>query len=77
MMLQDLELAQSAARATHTSTPLGAGAAAVYDRFVESGGAGTAFSGIIRYLRGQCGAVNARLRRLLQLSVQSNIHRGK
>jgi 3-hydroxyisobutyrate dehydrogenase len=53
MMLKDLELAQAAARATHTSTPLGAGAAAVYDRFVESGGAGTDFSGIIRYLRGQ------------------------
>jgi 3-hydroxyisobutyrate dehydrogenase len=52
MMLKDLELAQAAARATHTSTPLGAGAAAVYDRFVESGGAGTDFSGIIRYLRG-------------------------
>src|SRR5262249_52708869 len=52
MMLKDLELAQGAARATHTSTPLGAGAAAVYERFVESGGAGTDFSGIIRYLRG-------------------------
>src|SRR5216684_4274876 len=52
MMLKDLELAQAAARATHTSTPLGAGAAAVYDRFVESGAAGTDFSGIIRYLRG-------------------------
>ena len=31
---------------------LGAGAAAVYERFVESGGGNVDFSGIIRYLRG-------------------------
>jgi 3-hydroxyisobutyrate dehydrogenase len=52
MMLKDLKLAQDAARATRTSTPLGAGAAAVYERFVEAGDAGVDFSGIIRYLRG-------------------------
>jgi 3-hydroxyisobutyrate dehydrogenase len=52
MMLKDLELAQAAARATRATTPLGAGAAAVYDRFVESGGGSVDFSGIIRYLRG-------------------------
>jgi len=52
MMLKDLKLAQTAARATHATTPLGAGAAAVYDRFVESGGSSVDFSGIIRYLRG-------------------------
>jgi 3-hydroxyisobutyrate dehydrogenase len=52
MMLKDLKLAQTAARATHATTPLGAGAAAVYDRFVESGGGSVDFSGIIRYLRG-------------------------
>jgi 3-hydroxyisobutyrate dehydrogenase len=52
MMLKDLQLAQTAARATHATTPLGAGAAAVYDRFVESGGSSVDFSGIIRYLRG-------------------------
>ena len=52
MMLKDLNLAQAAARATRATTPLGAGAAAVYERFVESGGGKVDFSGIIRYLRG-------------------------
>ena len=52
MMLKDLKLAQTAARATHATTPLGAGAAAVYERFVESGDGSVDFSGIIRYLRG-------------------------
>ena len=52
MMLKDLKLAQAAARATHATTPLGAGAAAVYERFIESGDSGVDFSGIIRYLRG-------------------------
>jgi 3-hydroxyisobutyrate dehydrogenase len=52
MMLKDLNLAQAAARATRAATPLGAGAAAVYERFVDSGGGSVDFSGIIRYLRG-------------------------
>jgi 3-hydroxyisobutyrate dehydrogenase len=52
MMLKDLKLAQAAARASRAATPLGAGAAAVYERFVESGGGSVDFSGIIRYLRG-------------------------
>jgi 3-hydroxyisobutyrate dehydrogenase len=52
MMLKDLNLAQAAARATRATTPLGAGAAAVYERFVDSGGGSIDFSGIIRYLRG-------------------------
>jgi 3-hydroxyisobutyrate dehydrogenase len=52
MMLKDLKLAQAAARASRATTPLGAGAAAVYERFVDSGGGKVDFSGIIRYLRG-------------------------
>jgi 3-hydroxyisobutyrate dehydrogenase len=52
MMLKDLRLAQAAARSCRAATPLGAGAAAVYERFVDSGGANLDFSGIIRYLRG-------------------------
>jgi 3-hydroxyisobutyrate dehydrogenase len=52
MMLKDLNLAQAAARATRATTPLGAGAAAVYERFVDGGGGSVDFSGIIRYLRG-------------------------
>jgi 3-hydroxyisobutyrate dehydrogenase len=51
MMLKDLKLAQAAARATRATTPLGAGAAAVYERFVDSGDGGIDFSGIFRYLR--------------------------
>ena len=51
MMLKDLKLAQAAARATRASTPLGAGAAAVYEQFVETGEGGVDFSGIIRFLR--------------------------
>jgi 3-hydroxyisobutyrate dehydrogenase len=55
MMLKDLKLAQEAARATRASTPLGAGAAAVYQQFVEGGDGGVDFSGIIRFLRGTQG----------------------
>jgi len=54
MMLKDLNLAQAAARETRATTPLGAGAAAVYEQFVENGaGSNVDFSGIIRYLRGE------------------------
>jgi 3-hydroxyisobutyrate dehydrogenase len=53
MMLKDLKLAQDAARATRAVAPLGAGAAAVYQRFVEDGGGAVDFSGIIRFLRGE------------------------
>jgi 3-hydroxyisobutyrate dehydrogenase len=53
MMLKDLKLAQAAARATRAATPMGAGAAAVYEKFIESGGGNIDFSGIIRYLRGE------------------------
>jgi 3-hydroxyisobutyrate dehydrogenase len=52
MMLKDLNLAQAAARVTRATTPLGAGAAAVYEQFVNSGGGSVDFSGIIRFLRG-------------------------
>jgi 3-hydroxyisobutyrate dehydrogenase len=52
MMLKDLRLAQASARGARVSTPLGAGAAAVYEQFVESGAGSADFSAIIRYLRG-------------------------
>src|SRR5262245_3059385 len=52
MMLKDLKLAQAAAKSVRAATPLGAGAAAVYEQFVDSGEGGVDFSGIIRYLRG-------------------------
>jgi 3-hydroxyisobutyrate dehydrogenase len=52
MMLKDLQLAQAAAREARAATPLGAGAAAVYDQYVASGDGGADFSGIIRFLRG-------------------------
>ena len=53
MMLKDLKLAQDAAKSAKAPTPLGAGAAAIYERYVESGEGGRDFSGIIRYLRGE------------------------
>jgi 3-hydroxyisobutyrate dehydrogenase len=52
MMLKDLKLAQDAARETRAATPMGAGAAAVYEQFVGSGDGSVDFSGIIRFLRG-------------------------
>jgi 3-hydroxyisobutyrate dehydrogenase len=52
MMLKDLKLAQDAARAANTATPLGAEAAALYGLFCGHGYAGRDFSGIIRFLRG-------------------------
>lgn len=52
MMLKDLRLAHDAARATGSVAPLGAGATAIYQRFVEDGGAALDFSAIIKFLRG-------------------------
>jgi 3-hydroxyisobutyrate dehydrogenase len=51
MMLKDLKLAQDAARTGGANTPLGAEAAAIYDRYVGGGNAGTDFSGIIQLIR--------------------------
>jgi 3-hydroxyisobutyrate dehydrogenase len=53
MMLKDLNLAQEAARGARAATPLGAGAAAIYQQYVEGGEGGRDFSGIIRFLRGE------------------------
>jgi len=53
MMLKDLKLAQEAAKSVRALTPMGAGAAAVYNQYVESGEAGKDFSGIIQLLRGK------------------------
>jgi 3-hydroxyisobutyrate dehydrogenase len=49
-MLKDLRLAQQAAGATATATPLGAAAASLYQLFVDSGAAGQDFSGIMPFL---------------------------
>jgi len=51
MMLKDLRLAKEAAQATEARTPLGAGAAAIYGAYVDSGEGGRDFSGIIQFLR--------------------------
>jgi 3-hydroxyisobutyrate dehydrogenase len=53
MMLKDLKLAQEAARAAGAATPMGAEAAAIYERWCGQGEAGRDFSGIIRALRGK------------------------
>jgi 3-hydroxyisobutyrate dehydrogenase len=52
MMLKDLRLAQEAAAAAGAKAPMGAGAAALYQMFVDGGDARTDFSGIVRFLRG-------------------------
>lgn len=52
MMLKDLKLAQDAANAVGATTPLGADAAKIYAKYVDSGEAGRDFSGIIRFVRG-------------------------
>ena len=51
MMLKDLKLAQDAAKTAGATTPLGADAANIYSRFVESGEGPRDFSGIIRFIR--------------------------
>jgi 3-hydroxyisobutyrate dehydrogenase len=52
LMLKDLGLAVGAAEAGGVATPVGAKALELYRRFVEEGGGGTDFSGIIRMIRG-------------------------
>jgi 3-hydroxyisobutyrate dehydrogenase len=50
MMLKDLKLAQEAAQATSTATPLGASAAALYQLLANAGLGGRDFSVVFRYL---------------------------
>ena len=52
MMHKDLKLAQDAAKASGAATELGAEAARLYSRYVESGEASRDFSGIIQMIRG-------------------------
>src|SRR5262249_62023049 len=51
MMLKDLKLAQDAAHAAKTATPLGAAAAELYESFAGQGHAGEDFSAIYRWIR--------------------------
>ncbi len=51
MMLKDLRLAQQAAGATATATPLGAAAANLYQLFVDENAGALDFSGIYRLIR--------------------------
>lgn len=53
MMLKDLKLSQDAAEAVGASTPLGGGAEAMYNEFVQRGYANKDFSAIIEMLRGR------------------------
>ncbi|KQQ91091.1 3-hydroxyisobutyrate dehydrogenase [Aureimonas sp. Leaf324] len=56
LMAKDLGLSQAAAAGADVETPMGALARALYDRFVEEGGGGRDFSGMIEFLRGMTGA---------------------
>jgi 3-hydroxyisobutyrate dehydrogenase len=51
LMLKDLKLAQEAAHTAGAETPLGAHAAALYEKYNSAGNEGADFSGIIEYLR--------------------------
>jgi 3-hydroxyisobutyrate dehydrogenase len=51
-MLNDLTLAQHAAKGVGVKAPIGAAAAALYELYADHGGTETDFSGIIRFLRG-------------------------
>ena len=51
LMLKDLMLSQSAATDTGQATPMGAHAAELYRDYLEHGGAGKDFSGIIEFLK--------------------------
>jgi 3-hydroxyisobutyrate dehydrogenase len=57
-MLNDIKLTQEAAKTAGVKVPIGAAAAALYGLYVDHGGAGTDFSGIIRFLRGPQAAEN-------------------
>ena len=52
MMLKDLKLAQEAATASGAVTEMGATAAKIYSRYVDSGESSRDFSGVIRFIRG-------------------------
>jgi 3-hydroxyisobutyrate dehydrogenase len=54
LMLKDLKLSQEAAQAAGAVTPLGAEATQLYGLFNAQGNGGVDFSGIIRFLRGEC-----------------------
>ncbi|MAS05478.1 MAG: 3-hydroxyisobutyrate dehydrogenase [Ahrensia sp.] len=51
LMLKDLGLSQQAAEEAGQATPMGAHAMRLYETFLEEGGAGKDFSGIIDYLK--------------------------
>ena len=51
MMLKDLKLAQDAAKSTGARTPMGAEAAALYDRYAQGREAARDFSGIVNFIR--------------------------
>ena len=50
LMLKDLRLSQDAAAESGAETPIGATATALYEAFVEDGGAGQDFSAVLPYL---------------------------
>lgn len=50
LMAKDLRLSQDCARASGAPTPLGAAASALYERFVNGGGRGVDYAGVIRFI---------------------------
>ncbi len=56
-MVKDLTLAQDAAKASGTATPLGKQAQEMYKAFDAAGNGGVDFSGIINHVRSLAGKV--------------------
>ena len=55
LMVKDLTLAQDAAKASGTATPLGKQAQEMFKAFDAAGNGGVDFSGIINHVRGLAG----------------------
>ncbi|MGH6659893.1 MAG: NAD-binding protein, partial [Sphingomicrobium sp.] len=53
LMLKDLKLAMDAADETNAFVPMGQEAEELFERYVDSGGGNTDFSGIIRMIEEQ------------------------
>ncbi|GLK79521.1 3-hydroxyisobutyrate dehydrogenase [Methylopila turkensis] len=51
LMAKDLRLSQDCARSSGAPTPIGAAASALYERFVDAGGRGVDYAGVIRFIR--------------------------
>ncbi len=52
LMSKDLRLSQECARSSGVATPLGAAASRLYEHYVEGGGRGVDYTGIVQFIEG-------------------------